>query len=226
MAKASTTATIGGGIIAWKFTTMNLAITYQGPIEDHGESWRVDSTRLTRMSNGGTQGGIRLVEQPFKPFGLPNRISPEGLYLLEAASLTTATVNYPLNQNTFASTVFRGADLRMDPAPRVYDWNVVRAIQITPEPYCKDDSESFLRTGTATSGRVTGLTVQYCWDRFAPPQPGFEFQFAKPRMTIATDVTFTGNTAQGTLTFTYLYWNVRTPPQKEIATINFVATRL
>ncbi len=224
--RATKLVTVGGGIIAWKFTTTNLALTFEGPIENHGESWPRDSTRLVRMSTGGSQGGIRLVEQQFVPRYGPTRTVAEGLFLLEAATLTTATLNFPTNENTFATSVFRYAPIALDPSPRVYTWEVVRAIQITPEPYCKDDSESFLRTGTATSGHVTGLTVHYCWDRFAPPQPGFEFQFAKPRMTIATDVTFSGNTAQGTITFTYLYWNLRTPPQKEIARMTFVATRL
>jgi PKD domain len=223
--RARTTVTIGGGIIAWKFNTMNVAFTTAGPNVNSDGKWLLDSARFVRMQNGGSQGGIRLVEQPFAASGLPIRTAAQGLYILDARELTTATVNYPLNNNTFASTQFAGASLTLDASPRVYAWEAVRALQITPEPTCKDPSESFTRIGTPTSGRVAGLTVQYCWDRFAPPQPGFEY-LVGPRITIATDVNYSGTTASGTITLTYLFQQPNLSVQKKIATVTFTALRL
>jgi PKD domain len=225
VAKASTAVTIDGGVIAWKFNTMSVAFSTAGSNVNSDGRWLLDSTRFLRMRDGGSQGGIRLVETAYQGSGLPVRTVKEGLYIIEGASLTAATVNYPLNNNIFASVQFAGAPLTLAAAPQVYGWEAVRALQITPEPVCKDPSESFVRTGSATSGRVAGLTVQYCWDRFNPPQPGFEY-LVGPRITIATDVTFSGTTATGTITLTYLFQQPSRVTQKKIATVTFTATRL
>lgn len=225
VAKASAQVTVEGGLLAWRFTSLDLAFSTVGPDVNSDVKWRIDSTRFQRMRNGGSQGGIRLVEKAFIPTGLPVRTAVEGLYLLEGASLTTETASYPPNNGIFAAAPFAGADLKVDSVPWVNAWELIRVLQTTPEPVCKDPSESFTRTGSADGGRVAGLTVQYCWDRFTPPQPGFG-HLVGPRITIAADVTFAGATAGGTITLTYLFQQPSGETQKKIATATFTATRL
>ena len=224
VAKASVDVTIDVPMIAWRFTSVSLEFSKNGPDVASDGRWKTDTTRLTRIRDGGSQGGIRLVEQPFTPTGFPPRTAPEGLYLLEGSSITLATLNDAATANTFASTTFAGATLAVAPAPKVSAWNLVQTVQLTPQPTCADSRETLQRTGTSTAGRLVGWTVQYCWARFLSD---FNWLSGLPTITIETDVTFAGTTASGYFTLTYLFYlDSSLTTQRKIVRVNFQATRL
>ena len=77
-------------------------------------------------------------------------------------------------------------------------------MQTTPAPFCSDPREQFQRTGTATSGRITGFTVQYCW-----PQGLSDFPWLSglPTITTEADVSYNETSASGTITLTYWFYH-------------------
>ena len=224
VAKASVEVTIAVPMIAWRFTSVSLEFSKDGPDISSDARWRIDSTRLARMRDAGSQGGIRLVEQAFTPTGFPVRIAQEGLYLLEGASVTLSTLIDPATSNTFASTTFSGATLALAPAPRVSAWMVVRPVQIAPQPACADSRETLQRTGTATAGRLVGWTVHTCWPRGLSDFPWLS---GLPTVSMETDVNFSGTAASGYITFTFwFYHNQATTIQRKTARFSFQGTRV
>ena len=171
-----------------------------------------------------------MVEQAFTPTGFPPRTAPEGLYLLEGASITRATLEDPATENGFAVANFPAASFAPTPAPKVNGWIVVQKVQVTPPPFCSDGREFLQRTGSATNGRVTGFTVMYCWANALPGQQDLECKFGRPTITMEADVTFAGAVASGSITLTYLFYTRGAGGcptiQQKIARLNFQAGRV
>jgi hypothetical protein len=211
-------------MLAWRFTAISLQYSTTGPNISSDVRWRTDTTRLSRMRDGGSQSGVRVVAKAFDPPGFPIRSAPEGLYLLEGASLTAQTLESPESTNNFASAPFPGVALSLPAAPRVNGWNLVRTLQTVPLPTCADPRERFQRTGTATNGRVSAFTVQYCWPRGLSDFPWLS---GLPTITTEADVTYTDTSASGTITLTYwFYHNQGNTVQTKRVQVGFQATRI
>ena len=222
IAKASATVTVESPQAYWKFTSATTTISSaQEQLLGYDGRWKVDSTILSRMANGGSQGGIRFVSEAFTPTGAPLRTAPIGLYLLEGASITLTTLGDPLTLNTFSVATFPNAPLSLPAAPQVSGWNLVQ--QAAPvNAFCNGAEDAYALDGTITNGRLTGLRVPLCVQSTQQSLNG------RRLMSMDADVTFGATTATGTINVIYYFYGNGLPANffQRTARLTFSATRV
>lgn len=227
VARASASVVITPPIQVWKFTSKSMAFSTSGNFSTNfgynDGRWLVDSTILARIAAGVSQGGIRLVDAPFTPPGSPLRTAPAGVYLLEGASITLATLDDPATDNNFTTTTFPNAPLALPAAPRVSGWNLVQDAAPV-NPLCNVHADSYTRTGTIISGRVTGLRVPVCVQSAILPNTN-----GQQLVSMEVDVQFSGEVASGTITISYHFYGDGLQSQfnaQRIGRLTFQATRV
>ncbi len=222
IAKASASVTVESPQVYWRFTSATTTISsVQEQLLGYDGRWKVDSTILARMANGGSQGGIRFVSEAFTPTGAPLRTAPIGLYLLEGASINLTTLGDPLTLNTFSLTTFPNAPLSLPAAPQVSGWNLVQ--QAAPvNAFCNGAEDAYVLDGTITNGHLTGLRVPLCVQSTQQNVNG------RRLMSMDADVTFGATSATGTISVIYYFYGNGSPANffQRTARLTFSATRV
>ena len=230
VATGRSTSNMTGPVVAWKFTSTTLTWSAVGQQINSDGRWITDSTRLARINGLQSQGGVFVVEQPYLSTcnnACALHTVPDGLFLQEGPSITLATISNPVNLNARGKDVFPGAPVTLLAAPLVSSWAVIQRLQTSPTPYCNNPGQFFDRSGDATNGLIRGNYTHYCYG----PNENVNVPLAngEPRITVAANITFTGITASGSMTLTYLFYqmsNGNLVTQRKIATLNFQATRV
>ena len=194
LAVSRTTTVIGRRLPLWKFTSLAIEIESNGP-SPFGDgtgvpgSWNREVQRWTSIKNGVLQGALLYLANDTTFAG---STKPRGLYVVDGASLTQATViqflNIPAEGNSLGTPVgnqVRGAWLVSQiPAPRTADQPAL--------------NETYAESGSITDGSIVG---RY-WEWVLITNPGNNQPFINfPRFTRGANVTFTSTSATGTLTY-------------------------